>query len=443
VGKVNVYNENFFIDLSRYMLNWNVEVEGKQVLCGVVPALSVEPQQTAVVDLGFTMDDVREAAGVCDLTASDVYLNVNYVLKKVDGLLQAGDQVAYDQIALNVAELKPIDNSQIAGLPVYSKNEAAHVFSGVVSGEKNGKIVPWKAVFDQEKGALVSYVLGGKEMVSEPMMPCFGRAVTENDLGADLGNRLSGWLYPDFKVENFEVKENDNNYEVVVKFAPLNLQTVNVAKKPLKCTALLSLSFKVYADGTIEGVESMTDGGKLAECLTLPRFGMEFAMPGDYSVFEFYGKGPFENYSDRNSAAVVGHYVQRVEDQYNWSYARPQESGTKTELKWIKVADDNGSGLVIASDVKFSASALPLSRRQLDLSVTGGSRWDSGDQRHSLDLKKLAFENVRSLGNTYVNFDLMQMGVGCVDSWGALPRSEYMITGDAFEFKFVIIPTEN
>jgi beta-galactosidase len=187
----------------------------------------------------------------------------------------------------------------------------------------------------------------------------------------------------------------------------------------------------------------MTDGGKLAECLTLPRFGMEFAMPGDYSVFEFYGKGPFENYSDRNSAAVVGHYVQRVEDQYNWSYARPQESGTKTELKWIKLADDNGSGLVIASDVKFSASALPLSRRQLDLSVTGGSRWDSGDQRHSLDLKKLAFENVRSLGNTYVNFDLMQMGVGCVDSWGALPRSEYMITGDAFEFKFVIIPTEN
>jgi beta-galactosidase len=84
-----------------------------------------------------------------------------------------------------------------------------------------------------------------------------------------------------------------------------------------------------------------------------------------------------------------------------------------------------------------------LSRRQLDLSVTGGSRWDSGDQRHSLDLKKLAFENVRSLGNTYVNFDLKQMGVGCVDSWGALPRSEYMITGDAFEFKFVIIPTEN
>ena len=433
VGKVNVYNENFFMDLSRYMLDWNVEVEGKQVLCGAVSSLDVAPQQTAVVDLGFTMEDIKDAAGVCDLSASDVYLNVSYVLKKVDGLLMAGAQVAYDQIAINAPALKTIDNSQIAGLPAYTKNDAAHVFSGAT----------WKAVFDQEKGALVSYVLGGNEMVSEPVMPCFGRAVTENDLGADFGNRLSGWLYPDFKVENFEVKQNENNYEITVKYSPLKVKTVDVMKNPLECVALLSLSYKVYADGTIEGVESMKDGGKLDKCLTLPRFGMEFAMPGQYSVFEFYGKGPFENYADRNTAAVVGHYVQRVEDQYNWAYVRPQESGTKTELKWIKVADDNGSGLVITSDVKFSASALPLSRRQLDLSVTGGSRWDGGDQRHSLDLKKFACENVRSLGKTYVNFDLKQMGLGSINSWGAIPLPEYMITGDAFEFKFVIIPSEN
>lgn len=187
----------------------------------------------------------------------------------------------------------------------------------------------------------------------------------------------------------------------------------------------------------------MTDGGNLAQAGTLPRFGMEFAMPGEYSVFEFFGKGPFENYCDRNSAALVGHYVQRVEDQYHWGYVRPQESGTKTELKWIKVTDDNGKGLMITSDIKFSASALPLSRRQLDLSLTGGERKENGDVRHSLELKKLACEGQRSLGKTYVNFDLKQMGVACVNSWGAWPREEHLVKGDAFTFRFIILPVNN
>jgi beta-galactosidase len=265
-------------------------------------------------------------------------------------------------------------------------------------------------------------------------MPSVTRACTENDLGAGFDKRIFAmWRFPEFKVADFAVEAAEDCYKLTVSYAPV------------QDVASVNIEYKIYADGTVAGVESLVDAGKLnpENIPFLPRFGMQMAMGGEYSTFEFFGLGPHENYIDRATSALVGHYTQRVEDQYHYGYVRPQESGTKTELKWIKVADDNGSGLVIASDVKFSACALPLSRRQLDLSVTGGSRWDSGDQRHSLDLKKLAFENVRSLGNTYVNFDLMQMGVGCVDSWGALPRSEYMITGDAFEFKFVIIPTEN
>ena len=166
-------------------------------------------------------------------------------------------------------------------------------------------------------------------------------------------------------------------------------------------------------------------------------------MPGEYSVFEFYGKGPFENYCDRNSAATTGHYVQRVEEQYHWGYARPQESGTKTQLRWIKLTDENGTGLMITADETFSASALPLSRRQLDLSVTGGGRSDNGDQRHSLELKKLACEGMRSLGKTYVNFDLRQMGLGCVNSWGQWPIDEYMIPAAEYEFFFALRPVNN
>lgn len=303
--------------------------------------------------------------------------------------------------------------------------------------------LPWTAVFDEQKGTLTSYSVGKDEFVSEPLMPCFGRAVTENDLGAQLEKKQSGWLYPQFKVEEFTVLPQGNHYLVNISFAPFRTNPADWKQKDLECLAKVYMTFKVYADGSVEGLEQMSDAGNLDKAHMLPRFGMEFAMPGEYSVFEFYGKGPFENYSDRNSAAVVGHYRQRVEDQYHWGYARPQESGTKTCLKWMKVLDDNGKGLMITSDARFSASALPLSRRMLDMSITGGGRSDGGDQRHSLELKREACENHRSLGNTYINFDLVQMGLGCINSWGALPRQEYRIKAQPMEFRFVLTPVNN
>ena len=439
-NKVSVYNENFFIDLSRYRLEWDVVVDGRKVLSGVVPTIDVSPQAKEVISLDFTSEDVACAADVDDLIGFDVYLNVRYVLKRADGLLPAGSQVAYDQICLNEADLPVFRNR--SGLPAYAAEGQKHTFSGLMTYEGTGsrRVSPWKAVFDAEKGTLTSYVLGEKEMVSEPLMPCFGRALTENDLGAKFEKRLSEWLYPEFKVADFKVTSDDKAYMVKVTYVPLKIKSSDSKEQ---CAADLTLSFKVYADGAIEGVESMTDGGNLAKAPMLPRFGLEFAMPGDCSVLEFYGNGPFENYSDRNSAALVGHYVQRVEDQYHWGYVRPQESGTHTGLKWMKVTDDNGAGFLFTSDVKFSASALPLSRRQLDLSITGGGRKENGDQRHSLELKKLACENMRSLGKTYVNFDLKQMGVGCVNSWGAWPRQEYLLKAAPMEFRFVLRPVNN
>ena len=133
----------------------------------------------------------------------------------------------------------------------------------------------------------------------------------------------------------------------------------------------------------------------------------------------------------------MGHYVQRVEDQYHYGYVRPQESGTKTQLKWMKVLDDNGTGFEISSDVKFSGSALPFSAEQMDV------RAQKNNQAHSLELKALAREDMRSLGKTYVNFDLRQMGLACVNSWGALPLEQYRIPAAEYEFFFVIRPVNN
>lgn len=424
-GKVNVYNEYFFIDLSRYILHWDVEVDGNKVLAGCVGMPAVAPQQTETVELGYNEADIMEASGLDDLSDHDVYLNVRYVLKRADGLLAAGSEVAYDQICLVDSPLGELETG--SGIPVYEESEGKHVFSGEMTweGAVGDRITTWKAVFDASRGALVSYQLGGKEMMESALVPCLGRAATENDLGAGQERRQKHWREAEFNVEAFSVEATDSSYRIHVEFAPI------------KDFAMIHMTYSIYADGVIEAVEEFKDAGNLENGKLMTRVGMEFAMPGDYSVVDFFGLGPFENYCDRYSAALMGHYTQRVEDQYHYGYVRPQESGTKTQLKWFKVLDDNGTGFEITSDVKFSASALPFHWKEMDVTFIGNK------QAHSLELKKLAHENERSLGKTWVNFDLVQMGLGCVNSWGAWPRMEHLVIPQEYTFRFVLKPVNN
>ena len=426
--KVKVYNENFFIDLSRYMLEWDVEVDGKKVLSGVESRLSAAPQQTEIVDLGFTYDEIASAIGAQDLLGFDVYLNVRYVLKRADSLLPAGHQVAYDQICLNEADLPVFRNK--TGCPSYEAEDQKHVFSGIMDfdGTYADRMTPWTAEFDAQSGSLVSYTMSGKEMLKDPLMPSVTRACTENDLGAGFDTRsFVIWRFPEFKVADFVVEAAADCYKVTVEYAPI------------KDVASIKVVYSIYADGTIAGTESLVDAGKLdpENIPFLPRFGMQMTMSGEYSNLEFFGLGPFENYVDRASSALMGHYVQRVEDQYHYGYVRPQESGTKTQLKWMKVVDDNGAGFKITSDVRFSGSALPFTAKEMDIRSSGTN------QVHSLELKGLAYEGERSLGKTHVCFDLAQQGLGCVNSWGAWPLDQHLIPAQPMTFNFVIRPVNN
>ena len=380
-GKVSVYNENLFIDLSRYMLQWEVICNGRGVLAGTVPDLKVAAGQTATIDLGYGAADLGGLDG-------DLYLNVRYSLKKPYGLLDAGEVVAHDQMLIR------------EGNPVICA-------TGVLGDQ-------WSAEFDQTTGALKSYTLAGRELLSAPLMPCFGRAVTENDLGAKLDRKMGAWLYPEMKVA--DIQRGPAGLEVTYDVAGL---------------AKVSVRYEIGADGVITVTEKMSDVA--ADAPELFRFGMEFAMPGSFDNLEFYGKGPFENYIDRQRAAEVGIYSQKVADQYHIGYSRPQESGTHVGMRWMRLTDASGRGFEFSSDSKFSASALPFGRRDIDLSVTGGGRGDGGDQRHSPEL--------RPDGLTHVNIDLAQMGLGCITSWGALPLPEYRLPAGEMEFTFRITPT--
>lgn len=157
----------------------------------------------------------------------------------------------------------------------------------------------------------------------------------------------------------------------------------------------------------------------------LMRFRMAFETPGMFDAVEYYGRGPMENYADRSGAAFVGRYAQRVADQFHMKYVSPQESGTRSGLRWWRLTDDSGLGVEICSDRHFSASAIPFAIPQLD---NGSPEY----VRHPGDLVPD--------GRTHVNIESVQSGLGCVNSWGRLPRPEYLLPYGDYSFNFLLQP---
>ena len=407
-GALQVKNENFFIDLTRFRLLWSLEADGKPIRTGVVERLEVAPQETRPLDLL-----------IGDLPEGDVVtLTVRYQLKEAAPLLPAGLEVAYDQFVLRDRKVVPgasvPENARVKA----DESSSAFRFSGLLSrpGTQSTRYATWEVTIDKNRGALTSYKLDGKELVSEPMMPCFDRALTENDLGARFQQRFALWRNVDFKVASVAAKAVGNACQVDVAFAPIDGK------------GIVKVAYLVDPNGTVAVSESLEDAGGLSEAQYLFRFGMRFAMPGQYSDLDFFGLGPWENYSDRHSAALLGRYRQRVEEQYHYGYPRAQESGTHTGMRWLNIVDETGTGLKLFSATPFSASALPFSLEDLDTHV------------HSLELKAKAHENDRSRGTTYVHMDLAQMGVGGITSWGTWPLKEYLLPAQPYDFVFTLSP---
>lgn len=378
-GIVEIYNENFFTALDNCILQWDITSDGRKVLCGTVRKLDIAPQKSARVDLGY---DIEGLGG-------ELMLNVRYLLRKAVPLLEAGSQIAYDQLRIG-------GQVRFPDVPAFGERLCEYGF-------------------DANTGALNSLRIAGREMLSEPLMPCFGRAVTENDLGAKLEKKMKCWLYPEFKLVG--MTRDGSTAKAVYSVGDF---------------ATVEMDYEFLPGGEVKITERIS--GIKKDTPDMMRFGVEFALAGECDELEFYGAGPWESYCDRRTSCPVGLYTQKVADQYHYGYARPQESGTHVGMKWFDVRDSAGRGIRVtrADSGEFSASALPFARRDIDLAVTGGGRREGGDQRHSLEL--------RPDGKTHVNVDLVQMGLGGINSWGRLPRPEYMIPACGREFTFIITP---
>ncbi|WP_300829444.1 glycoside hydrolase family 2 TIM barrel-domain containing protein [uncultured Rikenella sp.] len=398
-GIVEVYNENFFIDLSRYYMVWQLRDNGTVVRQGIVPELNVAPQQRAQVALpGYAVP--ASATG-------ELMLDVEYVLKAQDGILPAGTVVAYDQMTVRPYQTWVATVAATPGIrPVIEPNTRAIV---VVAGDS-------KIYFNRWTGLMTDYMLDGKELVETgcALRPMFWRAPTDNDFGAGQQKRFALWKNPEMRLKS--IKDST--------LADGNIVVTSVFELP-KLFATLTIDYTVNGAGEIAVSQKLTTDPTKEKMPHLFRFGMELTMPQAFRAIDFYGRGPVENYIDRQGAARIGRYAQSVDDQY-WGYIRPQESGNKSDLRWWQLTDPDGTGITIESDAPFEASALPYAMDDLDDGLEKG-------QRHSGSLVKRDFVTL--------NIASRQMGLGCEDSWGAWPLREYLLPYGDYEFNFVLKPT--
>ena len=393
-GKISVYNERFFKDLSDVNLNWELALDGEIVASGEIAELGMAPQETKEFEIPLNLNgkDYKEA-----------FLNITYNLKEKTHFLKKDHAVAEEQLVL--------DERETPNLEIASGNKLE-----VETEQTELSFTSEKAafVFDKETGFLKKYQINGNDVIKEgyELRPNFWRAPIDNDYGAGLQAKLKPWkeAMKNLKLKDFKQQEQNG------------LNTVTATYRLEEVNADLFLNYKLNAAGEIlVDFDLKIDEDKEAPMIF--RVGMKMAMPASFDKVQYYGRGPHENYSDRKETALIKIYDQTVDEQY-YPYIRPQETGNKSDVRWLKLKG-KGLSLKFTGSEPFNFTTLHYLAEDLD---DGMKR----EQRHAAEVEK------RDLTNLFI--DTAQMGLGSINSWGRLPLKKYWLTDKEYKYSFKISP---
>ena len=415
-GKFEIYNENFFKTLDDLQLEWFVggagehhhDSQGRPAGMtfghgGTIDISGIQPQQRKVI----TSEDMQKTISRVLGHHGDNEIFVSFYFKSKNGapLIDKGQILAKQQFCINAYKYPTIANF-----------EANSGIGGIEREETNTYVKLSAAgteIYVGKRTGWIDYLtVDGKEMLQnrESIVPEFWRAPTDNDYGARLQQRFATWKSPRMEIKGFEAEGNT----VIVRF--------NMPEQK----ATLKMTYAITANGEVV-VRELMSVDKEAKISDLFRYGMQLQMPKQYDQVEYYGRGPVENYIDRNNSEFVGVYKNAVQNEY-YEYVRPQESGNHTDVRWFSVINNSGEGLQFYSNAPMEASAIPYTNDQIDDGMYKDKKWGhhSGDLIHS--------------GKTCVHIQQRQFGLGCVNSWGAWPRPEYRLGYGDKSFTFVIKP---
>jgi beta-galactosidase len=390
-GIILVENNFNFKTLDGYTFTWvllknGIEIQSENFKVSAAPGTKKEVKLL----LPGISDDAEYALNVFAFTSSAV------------PLIPAGHEVAREQFVHNKNHFFTSLTITSGNLEINTNNNILEFASGNIAGK-----------FDTNRGVFVSYTQHGESVLTTFPEPYFWRAPTDNDFGNQMPQRLGVWrtahsnrklvsVKPDKVAEGLGIEVNWLLTDVDIPY---------------------TIRYTVLHNGSIK-VEASLDKG-IRALPELPRFGMRVQLPKTLENINFFGRGPWENYSDRNTASFLGEYNQQVKDQFVWNYIRPQENAYRTDVRWVKFTNEQGAGVKFLGAQPICFSALPYIAEDMDPGITKKNQ-------HPSDLNERNFISV--------HIDLGQRGVGGDNSWGALPHEPYLLKESKYSYAFIIEP---
>ena len=391
---VKVINKNLFVNTDIFDCKVTVAKNGK-VIRKASLATAVAPLSEETYALPLAKEE----------KPGEYAVTVSFHLKEDKVWAEAGHEVAFGQYVYQVEE------------PKKACPEGVEVIHSTHNIGVRG--AHFEVLFSVLNGGLVSYKYAGKEMIEAIPKPNFWRAPTDNDCGNLMGMRYGQWKLASMYLSHKDFRKGP--------YGPANMPEVEVNEKTVKVTytylmpttpiSECRLSYEVFGDGRVKTILTYDPVKELGD---MPEFGVIFKFNADYDRVEWYGLGEAETYSDRKKGAKLGIYANKVADNIA-RYMVPQECGAKEEVRWAKVTDRKGRGMLFEMDENngpMMFSALPYTPHEMENAM------------HPYELPEVHYTVVRAAKG--------QMGIGGDDSWGARTHEEYLLeTNKKMEFSFV------
>ena len=408
-GAVTLTNHYDFTNLSEYAFSWKLMKNGSEEASGNISDVSVEPYASQTVQI-----DLPELS----YPTAEYFLNVYATTKKEALLVPKDYEVAYAQFQLTDFTPAVFENNT-EGLSVIKEGDIIKI-----TGDG------FEVGIDAITGILTSLDYGNGNLILKGMQVNFWRAPTDNDFGYNMPERLKAWKEATETQKLTSLQLNSKVEEKGMDALKLTDNPFKV-KDNLDITATFDLP---SVDGQAAVTYAINNKGELMvrtqltgiseDLPILPRFGNNFIIDNAYDNVNWYGRGPFENYQDRKTAALVGSYDAKVDDLF-FEYIRPQANGNRSDVRTLSFTNGNGKGIEITAPETFGFSA----HHQYNSDFDEGMK---KHQRHTYDVPK------RDLIS--INIDQSQMGVGGDNSWGMMPHKEYQIQPGNLSFSYMIRP---
>lgn len=388
-GLVHVRNKFLFTNLNEFTFKWILTENGVEIESGT-SGIEVAPGITKLIPFGFTKETIASYSG-------ELILTLSLHMKEVTLWAEEGHEVAFEQFLIQ--EVSPVQSDGFKGNHL-SLNDS--VDSLIISGGN------FTVNFAKNTGDLTSYSYNNQDLIKSPLIPNFWRAMTDNDRGNKLDSRSATWKDAGKNriLKDFQFNQDSDNITVSVIY---NIPT----EKESTCT----MHYVIHPSGIVDVEFELVPNSDLPE---IPEVGMMFTMPETFENIEWYGKGPHENYIDREKGAKIGIYSGKVSEQYT-PYLKPQECGNKTRVRWAKITNNEGNGFIITGLPTVELNVLPYTPTELE------------ESSHGYKLPKA--------DKSVIRINMIQMGVGGDDSWGQKTHPEFTLyTDNNYKYSFTLKP---